>query len=264
MKIGIIGGTGLEDPHLLHNAKILEVSTPFGKPSSPLVIGKIGDCEVVLLARHGKKHNLMPSVVPYQANISALQTQGCTHILASTACGSLREEIKPGDFVFIDQFIDRTTKRLSTLYVKDKICHIAMAEPFCHEMRLLLANKAKELNIAHHKKGTVVTIEGPRFSTRAESNIFRSWKADVINMTTVPEVVLAREAGMCYAAVAMSTDYDCWHGSEESVSIALILQVMEQNAENVKKLFLAVLPELSRLLRACNCKDQHNNSLIGG
>jgi len=200
MAIGIIGGSGLDDPKILKDAKEIEVDTPFGKPSSPLTLGKIEGKEVVLLARHGRKHTIMPTNVNFRANIHALKEQGCTAILATTACGSLKEEIKPGDLVILDQFIDRTTKRACTFYEKDKVCHIAMAEPFCSKLRKLLIENAKELKLKHHEKGTMITIEGPRFSTKAESKMFIKWGADVINMSTVPEVVLAREAGICYAS----------------------------------------------------------------
>ncbi|MCP3681409.1 MAG: MTAP family purine nucleoside phosphorylase, partial [bacterium] len=208
---------------------------------------------VVILARHGRKHAIMPTNIPFQANIHALKEQGCTHILATTACGSLREEIKPGDFVILDQFIDRTTKRASTFYEKDKVCHIPMAEPFCEKMRKVIGEAADELNLRNHKKGTMITIEGPRFSTKAESTLFRSWKADVINMSTVPEVVLAREAGICYASVAMSTDYDCWHESEETVEWTAILETFKKNVDSVKKLILATIPKIKD--EECSCRE---------
>jgi len=191
----------------------------------------------------------------------ALKEQGCTHIIATTACGSLREEIKPGHFVFCDQFIDRTTKRASTFYDSDRVCHIPMAEPFCPKLRGILAETAKEMKMDYHKKGTVVTIEGPRFSTKAESHMFRNWGADVINMSTVPEAVLAREAGICYAIVAMSTDYDCWHSTEEGVNIEMVLKTMHQNAENVKKLILAAIPKIN--YNECQCKEDIKTSVIG-
>ena len=215
----------------------------------------------MISSRHGKKHTINPSNVNYRANVMALKEQGCTHIIATSACGSLREEIKPGHFVFCDQFIDRTTKRNSTFYDADKVCHIPMAEPFCKKLRGLLAEAASELKLDFHKKGTVITIEGPRFSTKAESNMFRQWKADVINMSTVPEAVLAREAGICYAVVAMSTDYDCWHKSEEGVNIEMVLQTMHKNAENVKKLLLATIPKIK--YNDCQCKEDIKTSVIG-
>ncbi|MBS1266993.1 MAG: S-methyl-5'-thioadenosine phosphorylase [Candidatus Woesearchaeota archaeon] len=253
MKIGIIGGSGLDDPKILSNPVTIEVDTPYGKPSSHITSGKIAGTKVVVLARHGKNHSLMPTNVPFQANIWALKELGCTHILATTACGSLREKICPGHFVLLDQFIDRTTKRKSTFYEKDKVCHIPMAEPFCKQLRDLLAKTCKDLNLDFHKNGTVVTIEGPRFSTKAESHMFRQWGADVINMSTVPEVVLAREAGICYQAIAMSTDYDCWHESEEEVSINLVLKTMAKNAENVKKLIVNTIAKIN--YNDCACKE---------
>ena len=192
----------------------------------------------------------------------ALKEQGCTHIIATTACGSLREEIKPGHLVFCDQFIDRTAKRASTFYDKDKVCHIPMAEPFCSRLRNLLAQSSSKLNLKHHKNGTIITIEGPRFSTKAESRMFRQWKADVINMSTVPEVVLAREAGICYAIIAMSTDYDCFMDDRAHVTIGEVLKVIKQNAENVKKLLIDVIPKITYI--DCKCKEDIKTSIIGG
>jgi len=261
VKVGIIGGSGLEDPKILKDVKEIEVDTKFGKPSSPLTIGKIMGVEAIILSRHGRKHSIMPTNVPNQANIQALKDQGCTHILASSAAGSLREEIKPGDFVIVDQFIDRTTKRKSTFYEKDHVCHIPMAEPFCDNLRKLLYESAKELKLKAHEKGTVITIEGPRFSTRAESYMFRSWKADVINMSTVPECVLAREAGICYAVVVMSTDYDCWKESEEAVDIQMVLKTFKQNAENVVRLFLKTIPKIKDNPE-CRCRTDIKGAVI--
>lgn len=217
------------------------------------MLGKIQGVEVVILSRHGHGHKIMPTNVPFQANVWALKQQGCTHILATTACGSLRENIKPGEFVLPDQFIDRTTKRKSTFYEKDKVCHIPMAEPFCPKLRELLSNTCKELKLNHHNKGTVVTIEGPRFSTKAESYMFRQWGADAVNMTTVPEVVLAREAGICYQAIAMATDYDCWHESEEPVNVEMVLKTMKENVENVKNLIIKTIPKINYV--DCECKE---------
>jgi 5'-methylthioadenosine phosphorylase len=260
MKIGIIGGSGVDDPKLLSDFKEMEVTTPYGKPSSKLTIGTLGGVEVVILARHGKKHSIMPSNVPFQANIWALKEQGCTHIIATTACGSLREDIKPGDFVFIDQFIDRTTKRKSTFYEADKVCHISVAEPFCKNLRKLLAETAKDFKLKFHEKGTVVTIEGPRFSTKAESRLFQAWKADIINMSTVPEAVLAREAGICYATVAMNTDYDCWRENEEPVTWEMISSTMAKNSDNVKKLIVAVIPKIKYL--DCSCREAIKTAMV--
>ena len=261
IKIGVIGGSGLDDPKILKGAKEIYVSTKFGNPSSGLTLGKINGIDVVIIARHGKKHTINPTNVNYRANILALKEQGCTHIIATTACGSLREEIKPSHLVFCDQFIDRTTKRNSTFYDSDKVCHIPMAEPFCRKLRNLLSETASEIGLGHHKKGTVITIEGPRFSTKAESHMFRQWNADVINMSTVPEVVLAREAGICYAIVAMSTDYDCFMEDRPPVTIDEVLKVMKQNAENVKKLLIATIPKIKYM--DCQCREDIKTAVIG-
>ncbi|RJQ56992.1 MAG: S-methyl-5'-thioadenosine phosphorylase [Nitrospiraceae bacterium] len=244
IKVGIIGGSGLDDPKILKNAKEIEVKTPYGTPTSALTCGEIEGVDAVLIARHGKDHSIYPSKVNFRANIWALKEQGCTHVLASTAVGSLRQEIAPGHLVFPGQFIDHTKKRETTFFDEDVVVHTSMAEPFCRDLIDLLALSAVELNLTHHKHKTVITIEGPRFSTKAESHMFRSWNADVINMSTVPEVALAREKKMHYAAIAMSTDYDCWHEEEEPVTWEMILNTMKKNADNVIKLFLKVIPKL--------------------
>jgi len=251
IKIGIIGGSGLDDPQLLKNKKEKKVKTPYGSPSSALTFGKIDGTDVVILARHGKKHSIYPTGVNFRANISALKKEGCTHILATTAVGSLREKIKPGDLVFVDQFIDFTKHRNLTFHDK-KVVHTPMAEPFCADLRKLLVSSAKELKLRHHNAGTVITIEGPRFSTKAESHMFRMFGADVINMSTVPEVILAREAGICYQSIAMSTDYDCWKEGEEPVTWEMILKIMHQNSENVKKLLVRTISKIKST--DCDCK----------
>ena len=260
VKIGIIGGSGVDDPKIMPDAKKIKVHTPYGATSDLAAIGTVKGIPVVVIPRHGDAHRINPTNVNYRTNIWAMKELGVTHIIAPTACGSLREEIKPGDLVFIDQFIDRTTKRHQTFYEGTKVCHIPMAEPFCPKLRNALIETAKELNISHHKKGTMVTIEGPRFSTKAESNLFRSWGCDTINMTTVPEAVLAREAGICYQPVAMSTDYDCWHETEESVTIEMILKTMKGNAENVKKLLLSSIAKIKDW--ECSCKTAVDSDRI--
>lgn len=243
IKIGIIGGSGLDDPKMLENYKEIDVNTPFGKPSDSLITGKIKGKEVVILARHSRRHSIMPTKVPYRANIWALKEIGCTHILATTACGSLKEEIKPRDLVFLDQFVDFTKHRNLTFH-EDKVIHTPMADPFCPCLREELIKSAKKLGISHHEKGTMVTIEGPRFSTRAESFMFQKLGADVINMSTVPEVILARELGICYASIAMATDYDCWKEGEDTVTWDMIVNVMKHNAENVKRLLVETIPKI--------------------
>jgi len=244
VKIGIIGGSGLDNPKILKQVSEIEVETPYGRPTSVLTCGVIEGVEVVIIARHGENHSIFPSKVNFRANIWALKEQGCTHILATTAVGSLREEIQPSHLVFPSQFIDHTKKRELTFFDEDVVIHTPMAEPFCSNLIEMCSSSAERMKIPFHKNKTVITIEGPRFSTKAESHMFRSWNADVINMSTVPEVNLAREKKMHYAAVAMSTDYDCWREGEESVTWEIIVKTMQKNAENVIRLFLDVIPKI--------------------
>ncbi|MHA2393620.1 MAG: S-methyl-5'-thioadenosine phosphorylase [Promethearchaeota archaeon] len=236
VKIGIIGGSGLDNPDILKEAKDIDVNTPYGKPTSPLRLGKINDIDVVLIARHGREHTIPPTQINFRANIQALKDQGCTHIVATTACGSLREEIERGDLVILDQFIDFTRLRNVSFieeFAPGDMKHTPMADPYSTELRKILIETARELNLKHHETGTVVTIEGPRFSTRAESKMFRIWGADVINMSIAPETILANEAGIPYAAVAMSTDYDCWKEDEAPVTWEEILEIFGKNVDNV-------------------------------
>jgi 5'-methylthioadenosine phosphorylase len=251
IKVGIIGGSGLDDPDLMHDIKELVVKTPYGKASSPLMTGRVNGVKTVVLARHGTDHSVYPTGVNYKANIFALKDIGCTHILATTAVGSLREGIRPGDLVFIDQFIDQTKHRPLTFH-DDEVIHTPMAEPFCRKLSDLLAESAQELGQRYHKGGTVVTIEGPRFSTKAESHMFRILGGDVINMSTVPEVILARELGLCYQSIAMSTDYDCWKEEEEPVTWDMIVKIMKENADNVKELIKTTVPKISYY--DCECR----------
>lgn len=249
IKIGIIGGSGLDNPDLLEDRSEKFVDTPYGKPSDALILGKIKGVDCVLLARHGRKHDLYPSSVNYRANMWALKQEGCSIVVVTTACGSLQEGVAPGDIVILDQFIDRTTKRMQTFYDGGEhspkgVCHIPMADPFCPELRQVLIDSAKEEGITHHPAGTNVTIEGPRFSSRAESNLFRSWGCTIINMTTVPEVVLAKELGLSYAALALVTDYDCWKVGEE-VSVEAVMRTMKGNAEKAIKILLAAIPKIA-------------------
>jgi 5'-methylthioadenosine phosphorylase len=246
-KIAIIGGSGFEDPEILKNQGEILVETPYGKPSSAFKTGQIEHVDVVILSRHNSDHSIPPTQVNNRANIWAIRELGCTHILATTACGSLREEIKRGDLVIIDQFIDFTRHREITFYkeFKDgKLYHTPMADPFNSNLREKLIEKAEELKLSFHSKGTVVTIEGPRFSTRAESNMFRIWGADVINMSTAPECILANELLIPYAAIAMSTDYDCWKTDEDPVTWEEVLKVFRQNVKNVIRLITSTIPTI--------------------
>lgn len=249
IKIGIIGGSGLDNPTLFQEPKDIKVNTLWGKPSADLRIGKIADVDVVLLGRHGREHTIPPSQVNYRANIQAFKDIGCTHILATTAVGSLRDEIGRGHLVILDQFIDFTKQRKMTFHESFKPhepIHIPMAEPFNPKLRNILIEVCSKQNVAFHKTGTVVTIEGPRFSTRAESNMFRLMGADIINMSVATEVTLANEIGIPYAAVAMSTDYDCWKEDEEPVSWDAILEVFKGNADKVTRLLLSAIPMIAK------------------
>ncbi len=247
VKIGVIGGSGLDDPHLFESPRDVEVTTPYGNPSAALKCGRLGGREVVLLARHGREHTQPPSQVNYRANIHALKEAGCTHLLATTAVGSLRQEIGRGDLVILDQFIDFTRRRQSTFFesfAPHQPTHPAMADPFDGELRRLLIDGCRELGLTFHPAGTVVSIEGPRFSTRAESRMFRLWGADVINMSVATEAILANEVELPYAAVAMSTDYDCWKEDEPPVSWQAILEVFHCNATKVTELLLKTIPKI--------------------
>lgn len=246
-KIGIIGGSGLETLDIFSNAREVIIQTPYGETSSSILSGEINNVQVFILSRHGRQHTIPPTQVNNRANIWALKEAGCEHILATTACGSLRENIQRGHLVFPDQFIDFTKHRDTTFYSSfenGNLKHTPMAEPFSIHLRKVLAGSAEKFNLPFHKSGTVITIEGPRFSTRAESNMFRQWGADIINMSTAPECALANEAGIPYAAIALSTDYDCWKTDEEPVTWEEVLKVFQQNVKNVTNLIIDVLEEI--------------------
>lgn len=244
MKIGIIGGSGLDDPAILEHPSDLELDTPYGPPNSTLRQGKIGGKDVVLLARHGRAHTATPTHVNYRANIHALKTVGCAAVLSTTAVGSLRQEIHRGDLVILDQFIDFTKHRDFTFHDRfepHNPAHTPMADPFSEPLRELCVAACRQLGYRFHERGTVVTIEGPRFSTRAESNMFRLLGADVVNMSVATECALAAEVGLPYATVAMSTDYDCWKTDEPPVSWDEIVSIFKENAEKVTGILIAVI-----------------------
>lgn len=246
-RIGIIGGSGLDDPQILADARDELADTPWGAPSSPLRRGRIEGVECLLLARHGREHTIPPTSVNNRANLHALKAAGCTHVLATTAVGSLREEIGRGDLVVLDQFIDWTRGRALTFHERfepGKPAHTPMADPFDAALRERLIAAARALGLRHHPRGTVVTIEGPRFSTRAESRMFRAWGADVINMSIAPECALANEAGLPYAAVAMATDYDCWKEDEAPVTWDEITRIFAANVERVVALLVRTIASL--------------------
>ncbi|MFH1608073.1 MAG: S-methyl-5'-thioadenosine phosphorylase [archaeon] len=246
MKIGVIGGSGLENADLLQNIEELEVKTPYGKPSSKIKKAILNQTEIYIISRHGLNHEISPTKVNNRANIYALAELGCKQIIATTAVGSLRNSIQPGDFVIVNQFIDFTKHRNTTFFedFTKGAKHISLAEPFSENLRNYLIESCEQLKLKHHKIGTVLTIEGPRFSTRAESFMFRNF-AHIINMSTAPEAILAKEAELEYAIIAMATDYDCWKKTEEPVTWEQIEKVMQQNAENVKKVLIKTIEKLT-------------------
>lgn len=241
-KVGIIGGSGLENPGLLSNTHEYTSPNQYGLPSSSILSGSIKGVDVFIISRHGREHTIPPSQVNNRANIFALKQAGCTHILSTTACGSLREDISRGDIIIPDQFIDFTRHRIITFHESFKpgdMKHTPMADPFNEAMRQILVNEAGKLDLPIHSSGTIITIEGPRFSTRAESKMFRTWGADLVNMSVAPEIILACEAGIPYATVAMSTDYDSWKDDEEPVSWEEVLKVFNSNVDKVKTLIIS-------------------------
>jgi len=258
-EIGIIGGTGFYDPKLLENVKEIKVRTPYGPPSDSITVGELKGREVAFIPRHSKKHTIRPSDVNSRANIYALKALGVTRILAPSTVGSLREEFKPGDVVFIDQFIDRTTRREESFYTESKVCHISVAEPMCAELRKILIVTGSKLKIKTHNNGTYVCIEGPRFSTKAESKMHRRWGADVVGMTLVPECVLAREAEICYACIATVTDYDVW--KDEPVSAGTIRNTMKANIEKVKSIITEAVSRIPKE-RQCECMNALEKALV--
>jgi len=251
--IGIIGGSGLSEIEGLTQREEIIVETPFGKPSSPLIMGKLEGQKVAFLARHGQGHFISPSFVNYRANIFAMKKVGVDRIFSLSAVGSMKEEIKPKDFVIIDQLFDRTKGRASSFFDKDIVAHVSFADPFCPNLRKLLFDSCKELDIPVHNGGTYLCIEGPQFSTRAESNIYRSWGIDVIGMTNIPESKLAREAEICYATVALATDYDVWREGED-VSADAVVETINANIKNVKLLLTKIMKNMVKT-DDCSCKS---------
>lgn len=258
-EIGIIGGTGSVPMEMLEDREEVKIHTPYGSPSDHITLGTLHGRRIAVLSRHGKGHSIQPSNINARANIWALKDLGVTHVLSTSTVGSLQDEKKPGEFVFVDQFIDRTHKRASTFYDGSMVSHISVAEPFCPTLRGLYQQKATELELPFHGTGTYICIEGPRFSTRAESRMFRSWGGDVIGMTLVPECVLAREAELCYATIAMVTDYDTF--KEQPVTIEEVFNTMKENEEHVRELLTKVVAAVPQE-RTCECKDALKNALL--
>ncbi|MEE2929084.1 MAG: S-methyl-5'-thioadenosine phosphorylase [Pseudomonadota bacterium] len=233
--LGVIGGSGLYEIDGLENTQEIRVETPWGDPSDTLIKGRLGQVELVFLPRHGKGHRLTPSTVPYRANIDALKRLGCTDVLSVSACGSLQEQYAPGDFVMVDQFIDRTFAREKTFFGPGMVAHVSVADPVCSRLSALAGDAAERSGATVHRGGTYLTMEGPQFSTRAESHLYRQWGCDVIGMTNMPEAKLAREAELPYATLAMVTDYDCWREDEAAVEVTNVLEIMQANTARAKQ-----------------------------
>jgi 5'-methylthioadenosine phosphorylase len=250
--IGVIGGSGLYDIEGLKEIEEHDVSTPFGKPSDPIVVGTLEGKRVAFLPRHGRGHRILPSEVNVRANIYALKSLGVERIIAVNACGSMKEEIAPSDIVIPDQIIDRTKGRDSTFFGNGLVVHVSFAEPFCAELSEVLFEAAEAVGAKVHKGGTYVCIEGPRFSSKAESKMHRLWDVDIIGMTAIPEAVLAREAEICYASLALSTDYDVWHETEAPVTAEMVVQTILKNVETAKNAIKEVVPRVPSE-RGCDC-----------
>jgi 5'-methylthioadenosine phosphorylase len=250
VRIGIIGGSGIYDPSKFETIRKIYPETNYGRPSDDIIIGKIAGVEVAVLPRHGKEHQFPPHSVPYRANIQAMKDLGVEMIISPCAVGSLKEEYRPGDLVIVDQFIDFTKNRDYTFF-DERTVHISIADPFCSDLAQVFSKTAETMNIRYHKKGTYICIEGPRFSTKAESNMFRNF-ADIIGMTAVPECQLAREMGMCYCSLATVTDYDVW--KDEPVDIQMVLKTMRECLSKITKLLELGLPKIPEK-RKCGCSD---------
>lgn len=232
--IGVIGGSGLYEIDGLEHMTEVDVETPWGAPSDTLIKGQVGDVSFVFLPRHGKGHRLTPTTVPYRANIDALKRLGCTDVLSISACGSLQEQYAPGEFVMVDQFIDRTFAREKTFFGPGMVAHVSVADPVCSRLSQLAGDAAEVAGAKVHRGGTYLAMEGPQFSSRAESHMYRAWGCDVIGMTNMPEAKLAREAELPYATIAMVTDYDCWRENEAAVEVTNVLDVMATNTAKAK------------------------------
>ncbi|HEU0186438.1 MAG TPA: S-methyl-5'-thioadenosine phosphorylase [Gallionellaceae bacterium] len=251
--LGIIGGSGVYDIDGLTNKRWQRVESPFGDPSDELLFGELNGQQMVFLPRHGRGHKIPPSEINFRANIDALKRAGCTDVISVSAVGSLREHLAPGTFVIVDQFIDRTFARNKSFFGTGLVAHVSMAHPVCQRLGNHLEAAAKEAGISAMRGGTYLVMEGPQFSTLAESELYRSWGCDVIGMTNMPEAKLAREAELCYATVAMVTDYDCWHPNHDDVTVDQIITVLLANADKARSLVKHVVPHIGADAGACEC-----------
>ena len=260
-RVAVIGGSGLYEMEGLSGVREVKPETPYGPPSDVIVLGDLGDVPVAFLPRHGRGHRISPTELPVQANIYALKTLGVERVISISAVGSLKEEMRPLELVIPDQFIDRTRQRATTFFGNGLVAHISFADPFCPDLSAALADAALEVGVPVHKGGTYVVMEGPAFSTRAESFLYRSWGASVIGMTGLPEAKLAREAEMCYATLACVTDYDTWHETEESVSVEIIVANLLKNVATSKEVLRRLVPRLTKE-RMCVCASALQDAVI--
>jgi 5'-methylthioadenosine phosphorylase len=262
--IGIIGGSGLYDLPGLTDKQWTRCDTPWGAPSDDILLGTLGSARLAFLPRHGRGHRIPPGEVNYRANIHALKSLGVTDVLSVSAVGSLREDLPPGSFVIVDQFIDRTVGRAASFFGAGLVAHVAMAHPVCHRLGEHVERALREAGVPHRRGGTYLAMEGPQFSTLAESRLYRSWQCDVIGMTNMPEARLAREAELCYASVAMVTDYDCWHPGHDSVTVEAVVRVLLANADKAQALVGGLAGVLAHDAQAegCGCRRALDHALI--
>ncbi len=261
-KIGIIGGSGVYKIEGIKNLKDVKVKTPFGPPSDTYKTGELNGVDVVFLPRHGARHTISPSEINYRANIWGMKKLGVERLISVSACGSLKKELKPLDFVLPDQFVDRTNSaREMTFFKGGIVAHVGFAEPVCSDLQHAIYETAKNLHLNIHFGGTYINMEGPHFSTKAESNLYRSWGMDIIGMTNMAEAKLAREAEICFATLAAVTDYDCWYESEEAVTVDMIINNLLKNADNAKLLIKESICKIARE-RTCSCKDALKYAIV--
>ena len=260
-KIGVIGGTGLYDIEGMTDIEEVNIDTPFGKPSDAITIGRLGGVGIAFLPRHGKGHTISPTEIPVRANIYGLKWLGVEHIIAINSAGSFKQEVKPGDLVIPDQLIDRTRSRVNTFFGEGIVVHIPFAEPFCPVLSQILYQAARELGVTVHKGGTFIAMEGPAFSTRGESRLYRSWGADIIGMTVLPEAKLAREAEICYASIGCVTDYDSWMERSEQVTINVVMECLHRNIDTAKKIIRLAVSRIPER-RDCDCATALKTAIV--
>ena len=260
VKIGIIGGSGLSKMGIFEETEEIDVNTPFGKPSDTILLGKISGVNVAFLSRHGKYHTIAPHKVNYRANIFALKECGVEYLISTSAVGSLKEDIKPQDFVIANQLIDRTAKRITTFFEDGIVAHVGFADPFCKTLSDIAYKAVKEVGVDTHR-GSYICMEGPQFSTRAESNLYRSWDVDIIGMTLAPEAKLAREAEICLCAISSVTDYDCWHEEECDVTVTGVVETLKKNSIHMANIIKKLVPKI-KYKRTCECHNALEYAMI--